>query len=707
LEIVHQAAAQILAIAGEGGGSDIIACFDHRCALLPPSGSGNSPRDRVESAVRALAPCADAFAIAFKSADDLRAALEWVNKHPPRLVVLIEDDGDNAAIAIVLAHSSSEHPAVCSLVCAVSTDAGPFECDGGEIALLDVGDCCPPLVGSFDVGLAPRTVVTSGIAELRNRLHDDGVKLRLAGLVNASMCLYDRRLPNTGRYAALPTLTAWASASAKDARLDLPAFVIPWTTGARPRHARVILPDICLTLREPVTRRTDWRQNGSVAPWPGFLACMEGQPPEGVLRDFVEGRGISSGGVGTNSATICLFGETARGRREAAGALACKLSSRPVTAALHPRSGSFVVTRPIGNAGIAFVYPGLFSAYMGFTERLFDGLPTFQERCRVIFGPDIDRVLSSEVLYPRGADVSRRGSAPIAPLRALIVHDVFGHFIYTLVARDYLGLRPVAGIGISLGALTMVPAMDGTPELLKSWMFVEPSLPTRIAELIGAGGTAATDEGEHTWFVACRTEAAGRAVESDDRLNLIVRCTPTRLIVKGLWRDLHRLTPGQVVHFSRVKTGANDLHTSAVARFLPDWLELIRCRTADHRMDRLKGIDFYTGSRAIRMAASPEALLSLWEGVLASLTAPVDLPAMVQAAYRRGIRIFIVCGPGRHAADWIDQTLGDMPHLAVPLAPEEMDAWQGLQSAAALLRAHGVCIDGNIGCSPGYERTFQ
>ena len=52
------------------------------------------------------------------------------------------------------------------------------------------------------------------------------------------------------------------------------------------------------------------------------------------------------------------------------------------------------------------------------------------------------------------------------------------------------------------------------------------------------------------------------------------------------------------------------------------------------------------------------------DSITAGLVGPIDFPAVVEAAYRDGVRFFVEPGPGNSASRMIDAILGDRPHLA-------------------------------------------
>jgi 3-hydroxymyristoyl/3-hydroxydecanoyl-(acyl carrier protein) dehydratase len=68
----------------------------------------------------------------------------------------------------------------------------------------------------------------------------------------------------------------------------------------------------------------------------------------------------------------------------------------------------------------------------------------------------------------------------------------------------------------------------------------------------------------------------------------------------------------------------------------------------------------------------------------------IDFPRLIRNAYQDGARAFIELGPRSTAARWINETLGDLPHVAVSIDNMASDSRTSLVRALAQFVAHRV-----------------
>src|SRR5262249_55085089 len=75
----------------------------------------------------------------------------------------------------------------------------------------------------------------------------------------------------------------------------------------------------------------------------------------------------------------------------------------------------------------------------------------------------------------------------------------------------------------------------------------------------------------------------------------------------------------------------------------------------------LPGVRFYSTALARSFELNPD---SAAEAILAQALDTVDFPAVIESAYRDGVRLFLEMGPGASCTRMIDPILGDRPHRA-------------------------------------------
>ena len=118
------------------------------------------------------------------------------------------------------------------------------------------------------------------------------------------------------------------------------------------------------------------------------------------------------------------------------------------------------------------------------------------------------------------------------------------------------------------------------------------------------------------------------------------------------------------------------------------------CSIVEEYLDGLRirppKIEFWSCATAARMSPDADEVKRL-----ASLQwkSRVRFRETIEAMHDEGYRVFIEVGPRNVLSSFIDDTLGDRPHVAVPMDVQQKDGIEQLCRAIGMLAAHGVDID--------------
>lgn len=328
--------------------------------------------------------------------------------------------------------------------------------------------------------------------------------------------------------------------------------------------------------------------------------------------------------------------------------------------------------KPIGGE-VAFVYTKGSAAYAGMGADLV-----------LAFAPlsDMD-----------GADLAawmwRDGGRPRDALDQILGVGYLAR-LHTRISRELLGIEPQAAIGYSSGESAALVALG-------VW-----------ADVRGMAADARTSElftrdlgGE---LRAVRRYWARRGIVGERWAGVVVSADPDRVRELVAGEPAVHLTavaaPGTCViageleactaMVERLDPGARTLinydlvaHAPEVAEVRDRWHALHRRPTAD-----VPGIRFYRGATGEPYHPTEE---SAADALTELAVSPVDFPAVIDRAWRDGVRVFIEHGPGAQCTGWIRRILGDREHLALALdAPS--DALTGLSTVVAELAAAGVDV---------------
>jgi hypothetical protein len=347
-------------------------------------------------------------------------------------------------------------------------------------------------------------------------------------------------------------------------------------------------------------------------------------------------------------------------------------------------SGRALGGEPLGAAPVALVFSGFGSAHTGMLRRLTDALPPLADHLEALFAAELRRMLPSSIVYPPDDLVPGPLRGDIADVAAA---EVLAHLVYGWIARELLGLRPRAAIGVSLGALALTTALCGENEAMAQATLATGGLVDSVVGLVNHAGRVADWANMIVGGVASELLAALPAYPA---VHLVMQCDDRMLLLSGPHEEIKRLARNTRAVSRLVDSGMPYLHTPRIAASLEAVHESLAAVAMAIPRANLRGIDFYVSERPVRAGASAAAMAEWCRQVRASLLAPVDLPATIHAAWRSGCRIFVCCCPRDDTADWIGRILQGRPHLTVPLGSLRQNPWRALLAAAGLLRAHGA-----------------
>ncbi|RAL20438.1 beta keto-acyl synthase [Lujinxingia litoralis] len=187
-----------------------------------------------------------------------------------------------------------------------------------------------------------------------------------------------------------------------------------------------------------------------------------------------------------------------------------------------------------------------------------------------------------------------------------------------------------------------------------------------------------------SWRVVGPQEAVEAAIADEPLVRLTLFNAPDDVTIGGHAPAIARVLKALPEH------RASDLHYD-IAVHIPElggfqerWLKLHTrtCHPTRRRLYSHAFLDHYEPS-APRVA----------EALLGQAMRPVNFPALINAAYEDGVRIFVEHGPRTTLGPWIKKTLGDRPHLCVSLDAASDTGLRPLANAIARLAAAGVSVN--------------
>jgi acyl transferase domain-containing protein/3-hydroxymyristoyl/3-hydroxydecanoyl-(acyl carrier protein) dehydratase len=357
--------------------------------------------------------------------------------------------------------------------------------------------------------------------------------------------------------------------------------------------------------------------------------------------------------------------------------------TRPLPAgAPSPRDRIFYAPDPLGPKGrVAFVFPGSGNNF-----------------------PDLGRDLAlrwPEVLLRQDAENERLASQYLpwmfwsAPptTRPNTRERLFGQVALTTLVCDLLGLfgvRPAAALGYSLGESAALFALrawsdrDGMRRALNE-------SPLFARDLSGPCDAARRawnlpPEAAIEWSAGVVDRPADevrRACSETERAYLLIVNAPRECVVGGESRAVAAVVRRLGCGFVSLPDAVT-VHCPVVRAVADAYRELHRLPTTPP-----PGVHFYSAALGRAYDLSEDAAA---EAILAQALDTLDFPAVVESAYRDGVRLFVEVGPGSSCTRLIGNILEGRPHRArSACAPPSGEA--SLLRLLALLIAEGVPVN--------------
>jgi PfaB family protein len=373
--------------------------------------------------------------------------------------------------------------------------------------------------------------------------------------------------------------------------------------------------------------------------------------------------------------------------------------------------GSYFSPNPQGQrGGVAFVYPGAFTSYMGLIDSINRLFPRVMDSLAIFNASDRMRQLmdlATQEVYPRTR--SKLSARQMEQLELKLQDDattmlLFGTgaaVFFTTILREYFRLEPQAVFGYSLGEFSMMYALQTwtSADEIAERLHQSPLFKTRLSgpketvrEFWGLP-PGATPEQEEFWgtYVLLREPTAVHAAiaahqesAQEPRVYLTHINTPTEVVIAGEDRACRRVIqslncdyfPAPSKHVLHCKAMGSELSE------LSDWFTL--------PVQPVPDIAFFTAATYGQTSLDSGAIA---QSIAQALCQPLDFPRLIRQVYDNGARVFIELGPGGTCSRWIRETLKQEDHTAITFNTRGVDDHTATLRALAKLVSHRVPLD--------------
>jgi len=346
------------------------------------------------------------------------------------------------------------------------------------------------------------------------------------------------------------------------------------------------------------------------------------------------------------------------------------------------RDRVFYSPAPLGpKAKVAFVYPGSGNQFDGMGRDLSAQWPEVLRRqhgenelLRSQFAPDL--------FWDAAADA--------APHRDLMFGQVtVGSLVSDVVTS--LGVKCDAMIGLSLGesaGLFGVRAWPGRDVMYRrmraSSLFASDLAPPYDAARAHWGVAKGKAVDWAAGVVSASADDVVAALRPGLRAYLLIVNTPTECVIGGERADVAKLAAALGGSFFPL-SGVTLAHCDAGRPAEVPYRELHTLPVTPS-----PGVTVYSGAWGKSYPVTERAAA---DSITAGLVGPIDVPAVVRAAYRDGVRVFVEVGPGASCTRMVGSILVEKPHLARAAHAGNADAVSQVLRLVAALAAERVPVD--------------
>jgi len=359
-------------------------------------------------------------------------------------------------------------------------------------------------------------------------------------------------------------------------------------------------------------------------------------------------------------------------------------------------AGSYFTPQPLGDRGLAFVYPGAFNSYPGMGQDLFRYFPALHDLIQETTA-DISHSLAERLLYPR------RLHPPTKDQRAHLNRAIYDHpveliesgttlsVLLTLVLKEIFQIKPRAAFGYSLGEVSMLwgnqiwqnasqSSQDwGTSSLFRTELFGPKQAVRRHWE-----NEDLEDDFWASYILKAPREEIVQAVEGYPRAYLTIVNTEEEAVIAGSRASCQEIIQDLDCHALPMPFDAA-IHNPAMSSTYPDFVDLYT-----HEVQPAPAVHFYSADLYAPLHQNKTALAR----ALARMTcSPVDFPRLVEQTYQDGCRLFVEVGPQKTCSRWIGKILSGKEHAVIPSNKRYQDDYHGILKTLSLLLSHRVPLN--------------
>ncbi|WP_281212516.1 PfaB family protein [Shewanella insulae] len=361
-------------------------------------------------------------------------------------------------------------------------------------------------------------------------------------------------------------------------------------------------------------------------------------------------------------------------------------------------SGSYFSAAPLGQAKLAFVYPGVGTIYPDMLSELHSYFPALFTRLQQ--QGDLKAMLQADLVYGGDDSICQQ-----MPLSNMAIAGVGASYLLTKLLMDEFAVQPQFALGYSMGEAAMWASLDvwQAPHQLIDKTLKDPLFTQEISGPLEAVRQAwqLSDNESIEWnsfLVRCPAEQISALLERYPRVYLAITQGDTCVIAgcqhscEALLKELNK----RGIPANRVTA----MHTPPAEPLAPKvaafYRQALLPGAANHEIKFISAANLARPQEQEHDQAlnqhKPLSSESIAESIAQTFCHRLDFGALIQSASRQGAALFVEVGADRQNCTLIDKILkgSHAPHVSVPVNAK------GTSDITTLLKALGQLISHRV-----------
>ena len=358
--------------------------------------------------------------------------------------------------------------------------------------------------------------------------------------------------------------------------------------------------------------------------------------------------------------------------------------------------GSYFTPNPMGpKEKIAFMYPGAFGTYIGMGSEIFYLFPQLHEAILTLTD-DPGTAINEHVIFPQvnsSDEIENLQKELDRSPTMMISSGIFFSYLFTVILRDILKVKPDATFGYSLGENSMMFATGiwTQADAMRTSLEASPLFHDRVSGKQNAirefWKTSKNDEDTSIWtnyVLMASYDKVKEAIKKDDRVYITHINTPRQVVIGGDNATCQRIADSIKCMYLRAPYD-HAIHCEPVFSEFDAFTHLHHWP-----VENKPGIPVFSAADYAPLTLDSRSIATSFAKML---THPIDFPRLVKTAYEDGARTFIELGAGSNCSKWVDAILKDKPHAAMTINQNNASDHVSILRLLARLISHRIPAD--------------